>query len=105
MFWERFKSLCDAEGIKPNALGKKIGIGSATITQWKQGSDPSTEKLQQIATYFNVSSDYLLGTTDNTQSAKSDIEPEMAEAIKLFTNLPPDKRALALKIIKVFAEE
>lgn len=104
MFWERFKSLCDAEGIKPNALGKKIGIGSATITQWKQGSDPSAEKIQQIAAYFNVSSDYLLGNTDNPQRAKTDFAPETLEFLKRFEQLSDDKKKALLDFLNAFTK-
>ena len=35
-------------------------------------NQPSAERLQQIADYFNVSTDYLLGRTDNPAIAGSD---------------------------------
>ena len=42
-------------------------IGSAGIVQnWKnRGSAPQSDKLLAIAQYFNVSTDYLLGLSDN----------------------------------------
>ena len=36
-----------------------------------KGNQPSAERLQQIADYFNVSTDYLLGRTDNPNIANS----------------------------------
>lgn len=60
-FWQIFSKLCDSIGKKPNPVGKQLGIGSATITQWKNGSIPSGEKLVLLADCFNVSVDYLLG--------------------------------------------
>lgn len=79
MFWDVFKNLCDKEGITPNALGKIIGIGSATISQWKQGSEPTPKKLQLIAEHFNVSTDYLLGREENTDSEMPSIYFSIAQ--------------------------
>ena len=63
-FWDIYESLCFKFGKKPNPVGKELGISSGTISQWKNGSIPSGEKLIQIAEYFNVSVDYLLGRKD-----------------------------------------
>lgn len=73
MFWERFYGLCENAGTKPNPVAKKIGIASATITKWKQGAIPSSEYVQLVAEYFNVSTDYLLGRTDDPKKIKSNI--------------------------------
>lgn len=102
---QNIELLSAQKGIKKTNALIESGVGKNFLFNINRGSDPSTEKIRQLAAYFNVSTDYLLGNTDNPQSTKSDIEPETAEAIKLFANLPPDKRSLALKIIKVFLEE
>lgn len=91
MFWERFYALCEKEGIKPNPLGKKLGIASGTITQWKNGVEPSSDKLKQLAAYFNVSTDYLLGNkTDG--SGKNNVvlakdEQELLNDYRLLNDL------------------
>lgn len=64
-FYENFISLCRNIGKKPNTVGKELGIGSSIITQWKNGSIPSTEKILLLADYFNVSADFLLCRTKN----------------------------------------
>ena len=59
-------------------------------------NQPSAERLQQIADYFNVSTDYLLGRTDNPTIAKddtiagytSDDLRKMAENAKTFDGKP-----------------
>lgn len=68
MFWQRFYDLCISVGSKPNPVGKKVGISSATITQWKQGAIPAGDNLAKIADFFDCSIDYLLGRTDNPTS-------------------------------------
>lgn len=71
MFWDRFYNLCLKKGIKPNPLGKEIGISSGIITKWKSGAIPNGENLIKIADYFDCSTDYLLGRTDNPDSHKN----------------------------------
>lgn len=71
MFWQRFYDLCINAGSKPNPIGKEIGISSATITQWKQGTIPTGDSLAKIADFFNCSVDYLLGRTDNPSVGSS----------------------------------
>lgn len=105
MFWDRFFDLCVKAGTKPNPVGKKIGIASGTISQWKQGVQPSTEKVQVIAEYFNVSADYLLGNTDNPQSIRADMDSQLSEALQIYTKLPSDKKKLALKLLKSLMDD
>lgn len=66
MFWQNFEKLCALKGSKPNPIAAEIGIGSATITKWKNGTIPNGETLIKVADYFNVSVDYLLGLEDDT---------------------------------------
>ena len=71
MFWQRFYNLCISKGTKPNPVAQKVGISSATITQWKQGAIPAGDNLAKIADYLDCSVDYLLGRTVNPQSHKA----------------------------------
>lgn len=64
MFWERFYLLCQEIGKKPNPVGKEIGVSSGAITKWKNGTIPPADTLMSIASFFDVSVDYLLGNTD-----------------------------------------
>lgn len=48
--------------MKQADLAKATGISTGLISQWKNRSQqPSAKKLQIIADYFGVSTDYLLG--------------------------------------------
>ena len=62
--FDRIKNLAQKQGLSINSLEKKLGYSRNTIYNLKT-SKPSTERLQEIADYFNVSTDYLLGRTDN----------------------------------------
>ncbi|WP_062320882.1 helix-turn-helix domain-containing protein [Halolactibacillus sp. JCM 19043] len=61
---DRVKKLCKSRGISVARLEEELSIPKNTIYQWKRIS-PSLDKIQAIADYFNVSTDYLLGRTDN----------------------------------------
>lgn len=66
--FEIIKELAKKRGISLNQLEEKLGIGKNSLYGLKR-NQPSAERLQQIADYFNVSTDYLLGRTDNPNIA------------------------------------
>ena len=51
-------------GISINSLEETLGYSRNTIYSMKN-KKPNAERLQEIADFFNVSLDYLLGRTDN----------------------------------------
>lgn len=69
--FEIVKDLCERQGISLNTLEDKLKLGKNSLYGLKR-NQPSAERLQQIADYFNVSTDYLLGRTDNPAIAGSD---------------------------------
>lgn len=77
MFWKIFYDLCESVGKKPNPVASEIGISSATVTKWKNGTPPGSKSLAKIAEYFNVSTDYLLGKADKSANSLSDNEKEL----------------------------
>lgn len=64
MLFERIKELCKKRGISISELENRIGFGKNSIYKWKTQS-PKAETLQKVADYFHVSTDYLLGRTDD----------------------------------------
>lgn len=70
-FWENFYKTCKLNNISPNKLGEKLNITSGTITGWKKGASPNADRLNAIADYFGVTTDYLLG--------RSGSDPELPE--------------------------
>lgn len=69
MFWDVFSDLCSANNVKPNVVTKRLGLSSATATNWKtSGRTPNGDTLLAVADYFGCSVDYLLGRTTDIQS-------------------------------------
>lgn len=61
--FERVKILCEERKISINDLEKSLGYSKNTLYRLKTQT-PGSDKLQAIADYFDVSTDYLLGRTD-----------------------------------------
>lgn len=74
MFWTRFNSECERIGRKPNALREELGVSSATLTKWKNGAMPSSRTLNTLASYFGVTSDYLLGKSEERTVRLDELE-------------------------------
>lgn len=65
-FYKRYESLCAERSMKPQnpEMQKICGVTSGSISGWKNGSSPKIEVLCRLATYFDVSTDYLLGLSE-----------------------------------------
>ena len=74
MFWNKLIELCNSKGLKPNQVGKELGISSASFTKWKNGTMPNVEMLIKLAEFFNVSLDYLVFGTEISQQKVSNNE-------------------------------
>lgn len=91
--FEIIKELCKKHGISLNTLEENLGYSRNTIYSLKK-QKPNAERIAEIADYFNVSTDYLLGRTDNPNIAKDSQEfttadlREMAENAKTFDGKP-----------------
>lgn len=72
MFWDVYTALCAKQGVSPNAVAKSLSIASGTVTNWKNGAVPQNATLRKIADYFQVSTTYLLGLTDEPSVSLSD---------------------------------
>lgn len=71
--FEKIKELADRQGISINKLEERLGYSRNTIYNLKT-KKPNAERIAEIADYFNVSTDYLLGRTDNPRIASDDPE-------------------------------
>lgn len=66
VFLQRVLSLIDSVGINKNKLLTDLGINKSAFINWeRRGTIPGGDTLTKIADYFHVSTDYLLGRTDD----------------------------------------
>lgn len=70
-FSERIKELRLARGMSQDAVGKVIGVKRYSVYGYEKGNNfPEVPGLMGLADYFGVSTDYLLGRTDNPEAHK-----------------------------------
>ncbi len=124
MFWDRFYALCIEKGIKPNPLGKQLGISSGIISHWKDGGMPNGDNVIKIADALDCSVDYLFERTDDPQAHKTQntytiqnrnttvsgtqanvitaqpVDKETLELAQLIQSLPLVKRAEAVLAVE-----
>lgn len=82
--YKRIESLCTHKGVTITKMCKESGASRASLTDLKKGRKQglSADTLAKIATYFNVSVDFLLGVeikkaptlTDERQVSDEDIK-------------------------------
>nr|WP_194949949.1 helix-turn-helix transcriptional regulator [Anoxybacillus flavithermus] len=72
---DRLKRLRLEKKLTQEELGKKINVTKVSISGYENGNrTPDTETLQKLADFFNVTTDYLLGRTDDPNPPESDNE-------------------------------
>lgn len=89
--FDRVRNLCDERGISINKLEQSLGYSKNTLYRLKT-QNPGADKLEEIADYFDVSTDYLLGRTDKkryydlTEKDERDIQKEIENILNDFSN-------------------
>ena len=99
MFWEIFFNLCRDHNTTPNAVCAELGFSTATSTHWKRGSIPKGDSLSKIAKYFNVSTDYLIGKTDDPRTSAQITADYLNDSPSDATEKKPDNVELDENII------
>ena len=65
IFALRLKELRVEKGLSMKQLAKEINTTDAAISNWENEiNEPKISYLKNIATFFNVTSDYLIGLED-----------------------------------------
>ena len=80
MFFDRFEALCKAKGISCKKAALEIGFSNSLQTRWRNGSAPNAENVAAIATYFGVSTDYLLGVVTLSEEEQKELFSIFARA-------------------------
>lgn len=84
--FDRVRNLCENRKISINDLESALGYSKNTLYRLKT-QNPGADKLETIADYFDVSTDYLLGRTDKkryydlTDKDERDIEKQLEDII------------------------
>ena len=68
IFSERLKTLKNSKNITTVAIANKLGITKQSVHTWETMKTlPSADKLAELADFFDVSLDYLVGRSDSPE--------------------------------------
>ena len=102
-FGKRLADLRKRRNLTQTQLSERIGMSHSSVASWETGTrEPAMAMIVKLAHYFNVSADYLLGTTDDpngdvTPSVKDNTWPS-SDQTKLS---PKDERDIAKELERI----
>ena len=89
-FADTLKKLRSKRGITQKELALTLDVSERTVRKYESGEmQPSTDKLLQLASIFNVSVDYLLGkpvSAEALQKYVADLSSAELTALQEFIN-------------------
>lgn len=62
---DRLRALRQDMGLSQEEIAKKIGVSRPAYVNYEQGKSRPTRKLEELSALFNVTSDYIMGLSDN----------------------------------------
>lgn len=90
-FRERLRILRESRELTQSELGQVLRVSKQTISNYENGiSAPDQETLGRLADYFGVSTDYLLGRTDDPGRPAKDSATSNTSLPDWVKKLPPD---------------
>ena len=89
------------QGLSVFDLAEKLNLSRNSIYSWK--NSPKAETLEKVAEYFDVTTDYLLGRTDNPNS--DNLEDEITTFFRVNTeDLTESEKISSEKELKEYLE-
>lgn len=97
--YEIYQKLLDMNGVKSSDVARATGISNMTFSDWKKGkSTPKMDKIEKIAKYFGVTTDYMMGKKSEVPSLS--MADEHFELIKLYSSLSEADQKAIMQIMR-----
>ncbi|GIP35501.1 helix-turn-helix domain-containing protein [Paenibacillus sp. J2TS4] len=103
----RIKSLRDQAGLSQKRLAESLGISNVQLSRYETGDrKPDPDTIRQIADFFDVSVDYLLGRDSRTHQELPEIDdPELNILFRDLKNASPEIREETRKFLEFLMEK
>jgi len=100
----RLKRLREKEGFLQKDVAKELGVRSNILSGYENGTrSPDPEMLVRLARLYNVSTDYLLGYSDDETEVE---DPEFVDFIqnvqRWYKEAPKDRKEDLERLKKIF---
>lgn len=111
MFLSRFRGLLDETNKTQKEICDILGIRTQKLSNWKTGySEPNFDDILMLADFFEVSTDYLLGLSENdTPAFKNSSAPTLPkdekELLELYRQLPFESKQRLIARAEVMLED
>lgn len=102
MLGEKIRQLRLAKGVRQEELGHRLGVSKQSVSNWENGNImPSIEMLVRLADYFSVSTDFLLGRSEEERLDITGLTSRQIAHLRLIVDdlreRPTDKKASRFK--------
>lgn len=83
MYGKRLRDLRKSHNLTTTEVGKKIHLAQSSYAAYEtETRKPSLDKLELLANLYNVSTDYIIGLTDNPNPVMNQELLDMQELLK-----------------------
>ncbi len=93
-----------------NGLARAIGVSGASVCKWENGlAEPKASYIIKLAEYFNCSTDYILGKTNDFDSIKELFGGQASNVVERdivakYRQMSRDKQEVFADIARYFSE-
>ena len=101
-FRDRLKELREEKGLTQIQLSEDLGMSRGAVGNYEAGArTPRLEDLENIADYFNVEIDYLIGRTNK----RPEFSLEEQWIMRCYKNADPDTKAAIKTLLRKFDQD
>lgn len=102
----RLRRLRQERKLTQAELGKIINVSKVSISGYETGERiPDTDNLKRLADYFGVTTDYLLGRSNDprlTADQDKEVDKKAEELMKIYENLSENKKKEIINLVKTY---
>lgn len=98
---EKLRELRMALGYSQNFVADSLKIARSTYVKYETGSSKPTRKLKEIAAFYGVSTDYILGV----EPERGEKEKAIDETMALYNQLPEQDKEKVKAFIQFMANQ
>lgn len=102
---ERLTELRNKLGLSQEQMADKLGVKRSTYAKWEKDINKPTRKVNDIAAYFHVTTDYILGRTAQpaqppaTPPSTPALTPQEQDLLRKYRELDPRGKQAVLDTI------